>query len=74
MGDFNARTGTTSDFEIIYDHGELFIDIDSYIIYFEEDIFHRKNKDKHMNRNGKNHIDFCKMSNMKILNGRIGKA
>ena len=74
MGDFNARTGTTSDFELICDHDELFIDNDPYIIYFEkEDIFHRKNKDKHMNRNGKKLIDFCKMSDMKILNGRIGK-
>ena len=36
MGDFDARTGTTSDCELIYDH-------DPYIIYFEkEDIFHRK--------------------------------
>ena len=26
MREFNARTGTTSDFEIIYDHDELFID------------------------------------------------
>ena len=26
-----------------------------------------------MNRNGKKLIDFCKMSDMKILNGRIGK-
>ena len=32
-----------------------------------------KNKDKHMDRNGKKIIDFCKMSDMKILNGRIGK-
>ena len=73
MGDFNARTWTISDFELIYDHDELFIDNDPYIRYFEEDIFHIKNKDKHMNRNGKKLIDFCKMSDMKILNGRIGK-
>ena len=74
MGDFNARTGTTSDFELIYDYDELFMDNDPYMIYFEkEDIFHRKNKDKHMNRNGKKLIDFYKMSDMKILNGRIGK-
>ena len=34
MGDFNARTGTTSDFGLtcIYDHDELFIDNDPYII------------------------------------------
>ena len=39
MVDCNARTGTTSDFELIYDHAELFIDNDPYIIYFEmEDI------------------------------------
>ena len=25
-----------------------------------------------MNRNGKNIIDFCKMSDMKVLNGRLG--
>ena len=58
----------------LYDYDELFMDNDPYMIYFEkEDIFHRKNKDKHMNRNGKKLIDFCKMSDMKILNGRIGK-
>ena len=43
IGDFNARTETTSDFELIYDHDELFIDNDPYMIYFEkEDIFHIK--------------------------------
>ena len=74
MGDFNARTGTTSDFELIYDYDKLFMDNDPYMIYFEkEDIFHRKNKDKHINRNGEKLIDFCKMSDMKILNGKIGK-
>ena len=56
LGDFNARTGTTSNFELTYDHDELFIDNDPYIIYFEEDIFHRKNKDKHMIRNGEKFI------------------
>ena len=57
MGDFNARTGTTSDFELIYEHGSLFIDNDPYIIYFEkEDIFNRKNYDKHINRNGEKTI------------------
>ena len=30
MGDFNARTGTTSDFELIYDYDELFMDNDPY--------------------------------------------
>ena len=54
MWDFNARTGTTSDFELIYDHHELFIDNDPYMIYFEkEDSFHRETKDRHLNRNGK---------------------
>ena len=44
MGDFNARTRSISDFELIYDHDELFIDNDPDIIYFKkEDIFHRKN-------------------------------
>ena len=44
MGDFNARTGTKSDFELIDDHDELFIDNDPYMIYFEKvDIFHIKN-------------------------------
>ena len=48
MGD---KTGTTSDFELIYDYDKLFMDNDPYMIYFEkEDIFHRQNKDKHMNR------------------------
>ena len=42
MGDFNARIGTTSNFELIYDHDELLMDNDPYIIYFEEDIFNRK--------------------------------
>ena len=64
----------TSDFELIYDHDKLFIDNAPYIIYFEnENIFHIKNTDKHMNRNWKKLRDFCKMSDMKILNGRIGK-
>ena len=72
MGDITARTRTTSDFELITSNYLLIND--PYIIYFEkEDIYHRKNKDKHMNKNREKLFDFCKMSDMKILNGRIGK-
>ena len=67
MWDFNARRGTTYDFKLIYDHDELFMDNDPYMIYFEKEyIVHRKNKDKHMNRNEEKLIYLCKMSNMKI--------
>ena len=43
LGNFNARTGITYDFQHIYEEDELSLEQDPYAIYFKkEDIFHRK--------------------------------
>ena len=74
IGDFNARTGTTSDFEQEFIHNGLFPEEDSLKQYFEEqNIMNRVNKDRQVNKNGRKLIEFCKMSDMKIVNGRIGR-
>ena len=78
LGDFNARTGTLSDF---IDVNEL----DSDILGLETDssikeVFcnlgipqKRTNADIIVNENGKKLIDLCKVTDLKIMNGRIGE-
>ena len=74
FGDFNARTGITTDFEYELIHGDPFLDEDPFKHYFEEQsIIERVNKDNQVNTNGRNLIEFCKMSDLKIVNGRAGK-
>ena len=51
-----------------------FIESNPYTVYFEErDMIKRENIYKHMNKNGKSLSEFCKMYDLKIVNGRIGK-
>ena len=40
---------------------------------FVYNIIERANRDKYINKNGKKLIELCKMSDLKIVNGRIGK-
>ena len=81
IGDLNSHTGTLDDTlpieqSIISNGGledfaqELFDITPTYdtAIMSEE----RYNKDTTLNNNGQLLIDFCKVSNMKIVNGRLG--
>ncbi len=60
MGDFNARTGTLSDFVDI--EGEL----------RNSCILPRQNADSFTNNNGRQFTELCKTSDLLILNGRFG--
>ena len=74
LGDFNSRVSTLTDFEHEFEHLGSIIETDPYTVYFENhNITDRINKDQHVNNNGKKLIELCKMSNLKIINGRIGK-
>ena len=69
MGDFNARTGTESDF-----NDPHFDPLSTYQDHDNENIFYqvpkRSNKDTKLNSNGKPFIDFIKGNGLLILNGR----
>jgi len=76
LGDFNSRSGTLSDFPESNDelHTDQCISENPDVIYFlANKIITRSNKDKCMNNNGHKLIDLCKMSGLKIVNGRIGR-
>ena len=75
MGDFNSRTGTQSDINIL-DHSDL---LDHYkfpnILNLLESLnipIVRKNLDKTCNKNGTKLINMCKFTETCIVNGRIG--
>ena len=74
-GDFNSRTGTQNEINVL-DHSD---DIDDYkfpnIISILENLnipLERKNSDKKTNNNGNKLISMCKITETCILNGRVG--
>lgn len=83
MGDFNSRTGEKPDFlnidEYLSDkYGLDFLQSENSEIidhFYKNKIpLQRKNPDKIMNSYGTQMIEFCKMANLYILNGRIGQS
>ena len=73
LGDFNSRVGTVSDFEQEFEHDGSNLEMNSHKVYFEEnDLIKRANRDMLINNNGKKLIELCKMSDLKLTNGRIG--
>ena len=74
LGYFNSRTGITTDFEHLYEHECSFLEENQFTSYFKQhNIIERANRDEYINKNGKKLIELCKMSYLKIVNGRIGK-
>ena len=74
LGDFNSRVGLKNDVEYELDYEELCIDEKQMFLYFEEhNLMNRVNMDAYVNNNGKRLIELCKMSDLKIANGRIGR-
>ena len=78
IGDFNARVGNLNDFEEIdgcitnisgFDIEDDGVDL----LDFYDIPLNRVTKDMHVNENGKRLINLCKISNFKIMNGRIGR-
>ena len=65
--------GLKSDFEVYYEHDNYFLERDSSYLYFmKENLLERINKDMIANNHGKKLIELCKLSDLKIANGRIG--
>ena len=82
MGDFNSRTGERSDIflsdEFLSDiYGLEFLEIENnntQNIFIQNNVpLQRCNIDNVVNAYGTQMIDFCKLSNLCILNGRIGR-
>ena len=81
IGDFNSRTGNMDDTftieqSVINNCGLGDVAQELFDIPIENDasmtLAKRHNKDNIVNNNGQLFIDFCKASNMKIVNGRLG--
>ena len=77
LGDFNARTAEDKDYVILEGNCDFGLDIEEFVDvnhnhYFEFSEFklNRKSKDKSKNRFGNQLLEFCKMNNFYILNGR----
>ena len=74
LGDFYSRTGIATDLEHLYEHECSFLEENQFTSYFKQhNIIERANRDKYINTNGKKLIELCRMSDLKIVNGRIGK-
>ena len=67
-GDMNARTKELPD--MVLDDNSLYVPLpDDYVL---DDYLPRSSQDKSSNANGTLLLDFCKQTNLRILNGRIG--
>ena len=70
MGDFNARTGTEPDY--IVDDDDQYCDLyDDYVVDCDNDLLlPRKNRDEKVNGYGKELLDLCWTTGIRIANGR----
>ena len=74
LGDFNSRVGTQTDIQCELTHDGLNFDNNPHLPFFENhNLMNRVNKDTYVNKNGKQLLELCKMSDLKIVNGRIGR-
>jgi len=69
-GDFNSRIGSKPDYVENDDLQRFDLLPDDYVV---DIILPRTSQDKNVNENVKCLLDFCKMSGLKVLNGRVGK-
>ncbi|CAG2203008.1 unnamed protein product [Mytilus edulis] len=76
VGDFNARTGSEDDFIFVPDSESHVVDIENIqinaVCNLDQYDFSRKrnSRDKNKNRFGNQLIEFCKVNNFFIMNGR----
>ena len=74
LGDFNSRTNIATYFEDIFEHEGSIQEDNPHQLFFEKQgIINRANEDKHLNNIVRKLIELCKMSDLKIVNGRIGR-
>lgn len=81
MGDFNSRTGENDDFCLLDDHMRNEFGLQT-VAHESQDIVNlfvqrnislkRVNPDKNTNYYGNQMLEFCKATNLLIMNGRIG--
>ena len=70
VGDLNARVGSCPDFV----KNEYLFNLDMMPDDYEEDIVLRRvSQDKILNENDTYLLDFCKLTGMRIMNGRVGE-
>ena len=63
-----------TDFEYEFELEGLYLEQDPLLFFFDKhDLLERMNKDGYTNNNGNKLIELCKMSDLKIANGRMGK-
>ena len=63
-----------TDFEYESELEGLYLEQDPLLFFFDKhDLLERINKDGYANNNGNKLIELCKMSDLKIANGRMGK-
>ena len=68
-GDFNAKTGTESDF--VLDYQDNHSPVNDIITYVFDVPLARENQDKHlMDSQGEHFLNLCKNTRLRILNGR----
>ena len=74
LGDFNSRTNIATYFEDIFEHEGSILEENPHQLFFEKQgILNRANEDKHLNNNRRKLIELCKMSDLKIVNCRVGR-
>ena len=74
LGDLNSRTNIATHFEDIFQHEGPILEENPHQHFFEKQgIINRANEDKQLNNNGRKLNELWKMSDLKIVNGRVGK-
>ena len=69
VGDFNGRTGTASDF-VELDNNSIYLPLDEEYAVDNDSIPIRCNEDIVLNNFGRQLLDICKMTGVRIVNGR----
>ena len=73
LGDFNSRTNIATDFEDIFEHEGSILEVTPHKLFFaKQGIINRVNEDTYLNNNGRKLIELCKISDLKVVNGRVG--
>ena len=74
LGYFNSRTNIVTDLEDIFEHEGSILERNPHKLFLEKQGIHnRANEDKHLNNIDRKLIEMCKMSDLKIVNGRVGR-
>ena len=70
-GDLNGRTGIEADY--VTDDNYAYLPLPQDYVADIPYVINRNNEDRTVNMSGRRILDICRMSNLRIANGRIGK-